>query len=138
MSVCKKCLVACPKCLIAMFVLLAFSVFGAFPDSSYAAQPFDSAKFEAAQKDGKPILVEVTAPWCPTCKAQKPTLQSVETERPDLVVFDIDFDTKKELLQRFGVRAQSTLIVFKGGTEINRSTGVTDPAKIRAQIAAAY
>lgn len=125
------------KVFAGLIALFAMSTFGLVPGSSYAAQPFDQARFEAAQKDGKAILVEVTAPWCPTCKAQRPTLQSVEAERPDLVVFDVDFDTKKDVLQRFGVRAQSTLIVFKGGKELSRSTGVTDPARIRAQIAAA-
>jgi thioredoxin-like negative regulator of GroEL len=121
-----------------LFALLAFSVLGFCLETSYAAQPFDQAKFDAAQKEGKAILVEVTAPWCPTCRAQKPTLQSIESERPDLIVFDVDFDTKKDVLQRFGVRAQSTLIVFRGTKEISRSTGVTDPSQIRAQIAAAF
>lgn len=124
--------------LAGLFALLAASAIGFSLESSFAAQPFDQGKFQAAQTDGKAILVEVTAPWCPTCRAQKPTLKSVEAERPDLVVFEVDFDSKKDVLQQFGVRAQSTLIVFKGSKEINRSTGVTDPAQIRAQIAAAY
>ena len=124
--------------LSALFGLLGIAVLGLMLDASQAAQSFDAAKFDAAQQEGKPILVEVTAPWCPTCRAQKPTLQSIQTERPDLVVFEVDFDTKKDLLQRFGVRSQSTLIVFKGAREINRSTGVTDPAQIRKQIAAAF
>lgn len=122
----------------ALVALFAISLVGFFMETACAAQPFDTAKFEAAQKDGKAILVEVSAPWCPTCRAQKPTLKSVEAERPDLVTFEVDFDSKKDVLKRFGVRSQSTLIVFKGDKEVNRSTGVTDPAQIRAQIAAAY
>jgi thiol-disulfide isomerase/thioredoxin len=35
-------------------------------------KPFTAAAFEAAQASGKPILIDVSASWCPTCKAQAP------------------------------------------------------------------
>jgi thioredoxin 1 len=95
-------------------------------------QPFDQAAFEAAQAAGKPILVEVSAPWCPICKAQAPTLARLKSESrfKELVSFNIDFDTQKDLLRAFNVQKQSTLIVFKGKQEAGRSTGVTDPGAI--------
>ena len=94
--------------------------------------PFDQAAFEAAQAAGKPILVEVSAPWCPICKAQAPTLARLKSEPrfKELVSFNIDFDTQKDLLRAFNVQKQSTLIVFKGKQETGRSTGVTDPGAI--------
>ena len=100
-----------------------------------AGQPFNSAAFESAQAEGKSILVHIKAPWCPTCKEQQPTINAVAAENPALVIFDVDYDTAKDVMARFGARTQSTLIVFKGKTEINRSSGQTDPALIRAQIA---
>jgi thiol-disulfide isomerase/thioredoxin len=98
---------------------------------------FDQAAFDAAQKAGKPILVEVTAPWCPVCKAQAPILNNLrsEPEFKELRTFAIDFDSQKDLLKIFKVSKQSTLIVFKGATEVGRSTGVTDPAAIEALVA---
>lgn len=97
-------------------------------------KPFDKATFAAAQKAGKPILVEVTAPWCPTCKAQAPILQKLTADPKfkDLEVFEIDFDSSKALLRTFNVRQQSTLIAFKGETEVGRSTGDTNEASIAA------
>ena len=94
--------------------------------------PFDQAAFEAAQAAGKPILVEISAPWCPICKAQAPTLARLKSEPrfKELVSFNIDFDTQKDLLRAFNVQKQSTLIVFKGKQETGRSTGVTDPGAI--------
>jgi thioredoxin 1 len=97
-------------------------------------KPFDQRAFEAAQAAGKPILVEVHAPWCPICKAQAPILARLKGEPrfKDLVNFLIDFDSQKDLLRKFNVQKQSTLIVFKGRQETGRSTGDTNAGSIEA------
>ncbi|RYC33330.1 thioredoxin [Lichenibacterium minor] len=96
--------------------------------------PFTSAAFDAARAAGRPILVDVSAPWCPTCKAQRPILSNLEAQAKfkDLLVLDVDFDSQKDVLRRFGVRMQSTMIAFKGDRETARSTGETRPAPIAA------
>ncbi|SFJ47175.1 Thiol-disulfide isomerase or thioredoxin [Methylobacterium brachiatum] len=99
------------------------------PAEAAEATPFSAAAFEAAQKGGKPILVAVSAPWCPICKTQKPILAKLAAEPrfKELQIFDIDFDSQKDLLRRFNARMQSTLIVFKGTAETGRSVGETQP-----------
>lgn len=99
-----------------------------------SAAPFDATAFAAAQAAGKPILIHVTAPWCPTCKVQKPIVSRLRASDAfkDLVEFDIDFDSQKDLLRTFGVKTQSTMIVFKGKTETGRSVGETKPEAIEA------
>ncbi|XSC44895.1 TlpA family protein disulfide reductase [Bradyrhizobium sp. RDT10] len=47
-----------------------------------AGQPFDLSAFQQAQAAGKPILIDVTAPWCPTCKVQRPIVQEIEKSTP--------------------------------------------------------
>ncbi|WP_457106009.1 thioredoxin family protein [Methylobacterium sp. P5_C11] len=98
--------------------------------------PFTDAAFEAAQKSGKPILIEVSAPWCPICKTQKPILAklSAEPRFKDLQIFEIDFDSAKDLLRRLNVRMQSTLIAYKGATEVGRSVGETQPEWIEGLV----
>lgn len=88
---------------------------------------FDAAAFDAATKAGKPVLVDIAASWCPTCKAQHPIIEELTAapEYKDLIVFDVDFDTQGDVLKRFKVRVQSTLIAFKGATETGRSVGDT-------------
>jgi thioredoxin len=97
-----------------------------------ASQPFDQAAFAAAQAAGKPIMIHVTAPWCPTCRAQNPILSRLlaEPRFKNIVAFDVDFDSQKDLLRAFQVRVQSTMIVFKGRDEAGRSSGDTNPASI--------
>ncbi len=110
----------------------------AMPSLVWAAEPYDAKAFQAAQAAGKSILIDVTAPWCPTCKQQKPIVQEIEKEHPGLVVYDVDFDTAKDVLRQFRVQYQSTLIVFKGSKEVARATGETAPAPLRALVAKAF
>jgi thiol-disulfide isomerase/thioredoxin len=120
--------------------LLAFSAL-ALSAAAHASdqKPFDAKAFEAAQAAGKSILVEVHAPWCPVCKAQAPILArlSGDAKYKDVVRFTIDFDSQKDLLRKFGVQKQSTLIAFKGRQETGRSTGDTNPASLESLLAKA-
>jgi thiol-disulfide isomerase/thioredoxin len=117
-------------------VVAAVALSMVFAFAAHAAETLNySAKaFAAAQAAGKPILVEIQAPWCPTCKAQRPILGSLEKQDKfrNLTVFHVDFDSQKEAVKAFGARMQSTLITFKGSTETGRSVGDTDPASIAA------
>jgi thiol-disulfide isomerase/thioredoxin len=117
---------------------LLIAAIAAMPSLASAGQPFDAKAFQASQAAGKSILVDVTAPWCPTCKQQKPIVQEIEKEHPDLLVYDVDFDTAKDVLREFRVQYQSTLIVFRGAKEVARSTGETDPAPLHALVAKAF
>jgi thiol-disulfide isomerase/thioredoxin len=102
-------------------------------------KPFTQDAFDAARNAGASVLVEVTAPWCPTCKAQKPILSRLATDPrfAKFVVLEVDFDSRKDVLKALGVQMQSTLVVFKGDKEMGRSTGDTDPASIEALLSRA-
>jgi thioredoxin 1 len=122
---------------------IARSVFGfvaasVISFSAIAAQPFDTKAFQQAQSAGKTILVDVAASWCPTCRQQRPIVQDIEKEKPNLIVYEVDFDTAKDVLKRFHVQYQSTLIMFRGVNEVGRSTGETDPEQIRALVAKGF
>lgn len=96
-------------------------------------QPFTDAAFDAAQAAGRPILVDVFASWCPTCRAQKPSIDAMaeDPRMKDAMFLTVDFDAQKDVLRRLKVRSQSTLIAFKGREERARATGITDPAQIQ-------
>jgi len=99
-----------------------------------AAEPrhYTQQEFDRLAREGKAVLVDVSAPWCPTCKAQKPLVEGLATGPiyKDVAVLTVDFDTDKPVLRRFGVGTQSTLIAFKGGKEVGRSVGDTTSAGI--------
>jgi len=107
-------------------VLLAVPAFAA------ETVTFVQSQFVAAQKEGRPILVDIRASWCPTCAAQKPILErlTAKPEFKNLVVFTVDFDTQKDVVREFHAQMQSTLIAFKGTTETVRSVGDTEERSI--------
>lgn len=83
---------------------------------------------------GGPVMIHVIAPWCGTCKVQKPIIAALLTS-PDLQgmqKFDVDFDTEKSVLARFRIQRQSTIVVFKGRKEVERQTGQTQKAALEA------
>lgn len=101
-----------------------------------AEEPFTQDAFRAAQKTGKPILVEIHAAWCPTCKAQIPIVGvlSAEPKFSDLIVLRVDFDDQKDIVRSFNAQMQSTLIVYKGEKEVARSVGDTNVNSIATQL----
>lgn len=95
-------------------------------------RPFNQQDFDKLAHDGKPVVVDVSATWCPTCKAQKPIVQSLSRQPAykDVAILMVDFDADKAVLKRFKVNMQSTLIAFNAGKETGRSVGDTTPAGI--------
>jgi thiol-disulfide isomerase/thioredoxin len=113
---------------VAASLLVAAAVAGA------AELPFSKPAFDKALAAGKPVVVDFAASWCPTCKQQKPIVQSLanEASRKSLTIFVADFDKEEALKKQLNVTMQSTLVAFKGGKEVARSTGQTDKAELGA------
>lgn len=113
---------------------LAMTTLAAVGAAAAERKVFDEKDFAAAQAQGKPILIDISATWCPTCQAQKPVIEklSAESQYKNLTIFDVDFDTRKDVLRKFNSQVQSTLIVFKGDKETGRSVGVTSESAIDA------
>jgi thioredoxin 1 len=115
---------------------LAAASLAVSPALAETGPAFDANAFADAQKAGRPILIAIHASWCPTCKAQAPIVSELRADPrfKNLAYFEIDFDSQKDLVNRFGARMQSTLIVFKGDKEEGRSVGDTNRDSIYALV----
>lgn len=96
--------------------------------------PYKSDLFDKLVADGKIVLIEAHADWCPTCQLQAPAVDALAHAKPyeAVTVLVVDFDKQDDALKRFRISKQSTLVVFKGKQERGRSIGVTDKADIAA------
>lgn len=99
-------------------------------------KPFNQQEFDQLTKGGKPVVLDVSAPWCPTCKAQKPIIDGLmkQPAYKDVTLMTIDFDSAKPTLKAFKVGSQSTIIAFKGDKEVGRSVGDTTPAGLEGLV----
>ena len=99
-------------------------------------KPFNQKDFDQLTSEGKPVVLDISATWCPTCKAQKPILDGLmqQPAYKDVTLMTIDFDTNKPTLKKYKVTMQSTLVAFKGAKEVGRSVGDTTPDGIEALI----
>ena len=114
------------------FMVLVFLVANSLAHAA-SPQPFDDHAFQAAQALGKPILVEISADWCPNCRAQRPIIDKIfgESKYSNMARVRVDFDIHQCAVEEFNVRFLSTLVLFKGKVEVARSVGELDEAKIR-------
>ncbi len=114
--------------------ILAVAILSASPAAAAEWKPFSAEGLGQAQKEGKSILVDIFAAWCPVCRAQNPILVQLtrEPKFKDLVVFKIDFDSQKDEVRALHAQSQSTLIVYKGKVEKGRTVGDTSRLSIEA------
>ena len=125
------------------FVRAAFAAFALAamisPVQAAEQKDFSQAAFAAAQAQGKPILVDVAAWWCPVCASQNSTIRKITAtpQYSQLVIFKINYDKQKAEWKSFGVMKQGTLIAYRGKKETGRLAFQTDKTQIAALLASA-
>lgn len=108
------------------------TVAGAGLALAFDEKAYDAAAFRVAQEAGKPILVDVYAPWCPVCRAQGAVLEQLKgnSAYAGVTVFRVDYDNQKDAVKAFKATRQSTLVAYKGSEETGRSVGATSASAI--------
>ena len=83
------------------------------------------ANFESeVLQSSMPVLVDFYADWCGPCRAIAPIVEEIAAEYAGkLKVAKLDTDKETELSMRYDVMSIPTLILFKGGREIERFIG---------------
>ena len=96
--------------------------------------PYRPDTLDRLLADGRPVVVDFHADWCPTCRAQAPIIKDLSSkpEFKDLTVLIANYDTELPLRKSLNVSQQSTLVVFRHGKEVASSTGQTSPEKLAA------
>ncbi len=116
---------------------LALLTVACAPAHAIPSEPYTTERLVALQAEGKTVLVDVHAPWCPTCRRQGAILTEALAEPAfqHIATLTLDWDSQREAARAYDAPRQSTLLLFRGGEKIAMQVAETDPAKIRAFLA---
>ena len=115
-------------------LLLCIVSLTASPAPAGEVVPFAEDMFQGMATEGKPLLIEAHAEWCPICRKQATVIDKLvhSSAYAAVTVLRIDYDQQKDALKRFHIGTQGTLIGFKGTEERGRSVGETSDREISA------
>ena len=91
-------------------------------DATFAAE---------VERSPLPVLVDAWAAWCGPCRMIAPVIDELAAELAGRVkVAKLNVDENPAMASRFGLRSIPTLLVMKGGREVDRIIGVQPKQEI--------
>lgn len=85
-------------------------------------------------KSGKPVVIDLWAPWCAPCRMMGPVFEEISKEMPEYKFVKVNVQEEEGLAKDFMVSGIPLIVVMKNGEEIGRFTGYRPKDELIAEI----
>ena len=94
-----------------------------------------SENFDEVINSNEVVAIDFFATWCGPCKLLGPILEQISKEdKLGVPVAKLDIDQCLEIAQDYNVMSVPTIVVFKGGEEVNRIIGLRNKDQLIKEI----
>ncbi len=79
-------------------------------------------------------VIDFYAEWCGPCRMLGPIVEQLSNEHPEYNLYKLNIDEFADLAEKHNVQSVPTIIYFKNGSEVDRTTGFLPADSLQERI----
>lgn len=99
--------------------------------SLHSVEVLNDSNFKESTRNGT-VVVDFYATWCGPCKTLAPIFEKVSADMGNKAKFyKVDVDQAPNALSAASIQSLPTIVLFKDGVEVKRTTGAPSESALR-------